>query len=246
LEVIKKKLFEKKYILIKNDSVQVRFVSKELAAQEFMAEAGEDFISFLGNNPLHDSFVIRLKPDYFSPDDSSNKRLNFKTIKADLEKIPGIFEVNYAVEQVAEIEKNLEKITWFLASFTIILFLSIAILLNNTIRLAMFSQRFLIRSMQLVGATSGFIRKPFLLRAVLQGLLSAFFASGLLALVFPLLQAFGLGEVTGQFRSVGVLQDWLPALGLGVSLCLTGMLASVMSAYFAVNRYLKMSADDLY
>ncbi|MBC8109661.1 MAG: ABC transporter permease, partial [Verrucomicrobia bacterium] len=229
-----------------NDSAQVRFVSKELAAQEFMAEAGEDFISFLGNNPLHDSFVIRLKPEYFSSEGTSGKLTNFKRVKEDLEKIPGVFEVSYAAEQVDEIEKNLDKITWFLLGFTVVLFFSIAVLLNNTIRLAMFSQRFLIRSMQLVGATAGFIRRPFLLRAVLQGLLSALFAFGLLVLLFPLLQSFGLGEVTGQFRSVGLLQDWLPIIGLGLILCLVGMLASFISAYFAVSRYLKMSADDLY
>ncbi|MBC8111675.1 MAG: ABC transporter permease, partial [Verrucomicrobia bacterium] len=130
LEIIEKQLFEKRYILVKNDSAQVRFVSKELAAQEFMAEAGEDFISFLGNNPLHDSFVIRLKPKYFSSDGTSDKLTNFKRVKEDLEKISGVFEVSYAAEQVDEIEKNLDKITWFLLGFTVVLFFSIAVLLN--------------------------------------------------------------------------------------------------------------------
>jgi len=224
-------LKNKEYVQIKNDTAGIKFLSKEISAQKFMAEAGHDFVSFLGDNPLRDMFVINLKSEYYV--DSK-----LKLIKEDLQKIPGVFEVVYQENLIQDIQKNIQRISFVLIAFSVLLLITIAVLINNTIKLAMFSQRFLIRSMQLVGAKSSFIRKPFLLRAAIHGFLSGLIASGILLILIQ--------YANMQIEKLELLQDPLSVLILLISLCISGAIIGLASAYFSVNRYLQMSLDELY
>ncbi len=228
---IRQEIVKKPYIAIKEQAHQIRFVSKDEAARKLMKDTNEDFVALLGENPLHDAFVIHIKPELYS-------KATMTQIKAEIEEISGVFEAGYPGEQVEEAHRNMYKITWILLGFALILFVAVFILINNTLRLAMFSQRFLIRSMQLVGATPAFIQRPFLWRAVLYGLLGGLIASvalyGLLYYVSIVLELFTL------------VQDTRALYLFFAGLCSLGILVSMGSSYRALNKYLNMSLDELY
>ncbi|WOK09712.1 permease-like cell division protein FtsX [Imperialibacter roseus] len=227
---LQKTLADKDYVAKKEGS-QVVLISKEEAAKEFIKETGEDFTQFIGDNPLRDLIILKITPDY-----QSTEKLT--QIKSELESIRGVFEVVYLDNLVESINKNLTKIGLVLIGFSAILLLVVVILINNTIKLALFSQRFLIRSMQLVGATAGFIQKPFLMRATFYGLLSAIIAS---AGLFVLLK-----YANSKIENLADLQRTDELLILFGSLLLVGMLVGFGSTYRAINKYLKMSLDELY
>ncbi|SHM91732.1 cell division transport system permease protein [Cyclobacterium lianum] len=221
----------KPYVLQKEDETTVQFTSKEDAASLFLDEVGEDFTAFLDENPLRDSFTFSVKDEYQTPEQIS-------IIVSELEKLPGVFEVTYMQDMVASINENLLKVSIVLGTLILILLVTVVILISNTIKLALFSQRFLIRSMQLVGATKGFIRRPFLWRAFLYGALSGIIAS---ALIFALLE-YGKNFIEG----LQLLYDMeLLALLFG-GLILLGALMSWLSTYRSINKYLNMSLDELY
>jgi cell division transport system permease protein len=135
---------------------QTQYVNKELAARNLQKDLGEDFVKFLGYNPLSASLDVYLKADYANNADIDK----FKT---ELLKNPLVKEVKYQQSLVDMMNQNLTSITLIILAFTAIFVVVSVALINNTIRLAIYSQRFLIKSMQLVGATKGFIRKPFIL-----------------------------------------------------------------------------------
>ena len=168
---IEKTLSSNDYILKRDQSADISFTSKEQAAENFIKETGEDFNAFLGENPLRDAFFIKIDPRYHTKLDS---------LKLNIESQNGVFEVAYMEDLVQSINKNITKISVVLVGFAAILVLIVIILINNTIKLALFSQRFLIRSMQLVGATRNFIQQPFLFRSILHGLLSGVLAIAML------------------------------------------------------------------
>ena len=228
---IKKILSVKKYILKKRGIPQIRYVSKEQAAETFIKETEDDFVSFLGQNPLRDALLINIKPMYF-------ESAKMSRIKNDLENIHGIYEVDYLENMVMLINKNIQKIGIGLLGFILVLLIFIVVLINNTIKLAMFSQRFLIRSMQLVGATASFIRRPFLSRAAYQGFISSMIASFLLYI--------SLQYLIIQFEEFAVLQDARQLAMIMALLLLIGIVIGLFSSYRAVNKYLKMSLDELY
>ncbi len=209
----------------------MRFFSKEEAAKVFIRETGENFSTFLGENPLRDAFIIKIKPEFY------NSR-QMRIIKTDLEKIPGVFEATYVEDLVDRINRNIVRITVILIAFAGILLLTVSVLINNTIKLAMFSQRFLIRSMQLVGATYSFIRKPFLLRAAAYGLIGGLLAS----LLLWLLMQYAYHNV----EELKILDDPIRTLGLFSFLCLLGAFVGFISSLRSVNRYLSLSLDDSY
>jgi len=163
---------------------------------------------------------------------------NLKKIQQDLQGISGVYEVQYVESLIDSITSNLRKASLILLSFAGILTLVVVILINNTIKLALFSQRFLIRSMQLVGATGAFIQQPFLKRATLQGIISGLMASGLL---FLLLQ-YAYFEMTELY----LLRNEQQMLILMVSLVMLGSVIGFLSSYRAVKRYLRLSLDELY
>ena len=210
---------------------QIRFVSKEEGAQQLLQSTGEDYRQFLGDNPLRDAYVLKVRPDH-------TDTLHLHQLERTLQGQRGVFEVQYPQNLFASINQNLTRLSLVLLGFAAVLLFVVVVLINNTIKLALFSQRFLIRSMQLVGATRFFIQRPFLRRATWQGLASGVLAS--LALLALLQYAYLEIESLRLLRDDRLLAALLLAvLGLG-----TGI--GFLSSWRAVNKYLKMSLDDLY
>lgn len=228
---IQRVLTSKRYVPQSEDQSLVRFVSRDEAAEQFIKDTGEDFTQLLGENPLRDLFVLNVGQNYQSID-------SLKVIERELESLTGVYEVSYVESLVRSINQNLTKISVILLGFAVILLLVVVILINNTIKLALFSQRFLIRSMQLVGATGRFIKRPFLNRALLYGALAGLFTSGIL---------YGLYQsALTKIEDLKQLQDEQSILILYGVLVLMGMIVAYLSTLLAVKRYLKTSLDELY
>ena len=221
-----------RYFLAKNKAEKsVQFVSKEEAAKQFIQETGEDFQKFLGENPLRDAFLVSIDPAYH--DKSSMAR-----IKMEVEQISGVFQAYYIESLIDSINKNVTKIALILLGLATLLLVTVVLLINNTLRLALFSQRFLIRSMQLVGAKRWFIQQPFLLRASLHGLVSGLLASGLLfATIF---------FANRRIEDLDLIQNTNRISILLISLVIMGITVAVLSTFRAVRKYLKLSLDELY
>lgn len=207
------------------------FVSKDEAAKKFIAETGEDFTDFLGENPLHDAFLVGIDPAYHTP-------AKMEAIKTDIGKINGVYQVFYVEGLIESVNSNVTKIGLVLAGLIALLFLTVVLLINNTLRIALFSQRFLIRSMQLVGAKKSFIQRPFLLRAAGYGLLSGVIAS----IIMWVLSDYARAKVP----DLDILHDSKQFLMLQVLLLLIGIIMAVLSTFVAIRKYLRMSLDELY
>ena len=231
LEDLRKNLAQRPFVLNKEDSLHLRFVSNKEAAETFIKNTGEDFTKFLEDNPLRDSYVFSVSEEF-----QSSEQLTL--IAKDLEAMPGVFEVSYMTDLVDSINKNLFKVSLIMGGFILILIVTVIMLINNTIRLALFSQRFLIRSMQLVGATRGFIRKPFIVRAFIFGVLAGILAS---AILYTLLE-----YTKGNIEGFASLQNTELMLLLFAGLIITGGCLSGISTLRSVNKYLNMSLDELY
>lgn len=222
---------DKPYVLKKESETVLHFTSKEEAASLFIEEVGEDFTQFLHENPLRDSFTFSVNEEFQTSE-------GIASIVEELEQLPGVFEVTYMQDMVAAINENLVKVSLVLGTLILILLVTVVILISNTIKLALFSQRFLIRSMQLVGATKGFIRRPFLWRSFLYGALAGLIASGI---IFSLLE-YGKNFIEG-FQLLYNIE--LLALLFG-SLILLGACMTWLSTFRSINKYLNMSLDELY
>ncbi len=207
------------------------YIPKERAADQLQEELGEDFIGFLGYNPLLHSIDLRLKASYTNVDSISR-------IEQKLLSRPEVKEVFYQKSLIDLINKNLNKVSFVLLVFSAIMFFIAIVLINNTIRLAIYSKRFLIRSMQLVGATENFIRMPFLEKAIANGVLSSLLAIGMLVitLYFSIEQLPELMELESPFR-LAILVVMILALGIGISWG---------STYMSVRKYLRIKTDLLY
>lgn len=207
------------------------YISKEEAAAKLKGDLGEDFINFLGYNPLSPSIDVYLYAGYTSPDSVSK-------IEKYILEYPFVKEVYYQESLLYLINENVKKISLFLLIISSFLFLIALTIINNTIRLSVYSRRFLIRTMQLVGATRSFIRRPFLLRSALHGLIAALIA---MTLLFGLLYL-----VEKEFFMLFTFQSINMLLLLGAAIIFTGVLINVISTFFSVNRYLTISEDKLY
>jgi cell division transport system permease protein len=210
---------------------QTQYVSKELAARNLQKDLGEDFVKFLGYNPLSPSLDVYLKADYANNAD-------IEKFKTELLKNPLVKEVKYQQSLVDEMNQNITSISLVILVFAgIFVILSVA-LINNTIRLAIYSQRFLIKSMQLVGATKGFIRKPFLLYGIWHGLLGGLIAVMILigTLYFADKQIPDL-IILQSYTEFGIV--FLGVIGLGIFI-------SGFSTFLAVNKFLRLKIYDLY
>ncbi|MCX6259998.1 MAG: permease-like cell division protein FtsX [Bacteroidia bacterium] len=207
------------------------YVSKDEAATKMKEDMGEDFISFLGDNPLPPSIDVYLYAGY------TNRDSVVKFEKYILE-YPFVKEVWYEDSLLFLINENVRKISLFLLIISSFLFLIAVTIINNTIRLAIYSKRFLIRTMQLVGATRTFIRKPFLIRSIYHGVLAALTAMLLLMGLLYLVEKEFL--MLFSFESTKLLAV------LGVLLIIAGILINLVSTYLSVNRYLGISEDKLY
>lgn len=228
-----RKLLEQYEFVAKDDTgaPRISYVSKDEAAKTFIEETGEDFVSFLGENPLRDVYLIHIDPEHQTEDE-------MRTINETLAGIGGVFEVEYVENLIHAINSNVSKISIVLLAFAAILVLVVIILINNTIKLALFSQRFLIRSMQLVGATSNFIRKPFLIRSVMNGLAGGIIASGLLYLLSEYAYT--------RIEDLALLKDTEFMLLLFGVLLTLGLILGFFSTLRSINKYLKLTLDELY
>lgn len=228
---IGKILESKPYVLAKENEKMITYVSRDEAAATFLMDTGEDFTKFLDDNPLRDSYT-------FSVDEAYQTAEQIEEIVAEMEEMDGVFEVTYMNDLVESINNNLLKVSLVLGAFILILIVTVIMLINNTIRLALFSQRFLIRSMQLVGATRGFIRKPFLTRSFGYGALAGILAS----LILLALIEYAKNNVDG----FSMLQNYPLLLMLFGGLIILGAFLSFFSTLRSVNKYLNMSLDELY
>jgi cell division transport system permease protein len=210
---------------------ETRYVNKDDAAREFMEIMGEDFVGFLGYNPLSSSIEVKLYAQYANNDSLQN-------IERQLLLFDEVKEVSYEKTVMHLINENIRKISLFILSFSALLIIIAVSLINNTIRLLVYSRRLLIRTMQLVGATNSFIRRPFLLRSALHGIYSAFIAMSILV--------FSLYWIEGQLEGILSVQDTQILGGLFLIVFFLGILLSLVSTFFAVNKYLKIKTDELY
>ncbi len=220
-----------KIIESKNFVKSTKHISKNQAAKELQADLGENFIDFIGYNPLPVSIDVKLIANYANND-------SIRQIERSLMEFPQIKEVWYQKSLVHLMNENIRKISLILLGFAaLLLFISI-VLINNTIRLSVYSKRFIINTMRLVGATRFFIRGPFLRTSIFHGIMSGFFANALLFFVIYLVQnEFPEISFFSEFEVMGILTGGIIVIGI---------LISFFSTFFAVNKYLRISTDKLY
>ncbi|MBC7744530.1 MAG: cell division protein FtsX [Flavobacterium sp.] len=222
---LKKQIDGNPYVL------NTQYVSKELAARNLTKEMGEDFVDFLGYNPLLSSIDVYMKAEY-----ANNNSIN--AFSNQLTKNPLIKEVIYQKSLIDMVNQNIRGIGLVILAFAAILLIIAIALINNTIRLAIYSQRFLIKSMQLVGATKNFIRKPFMTYGILHG-----FLAGLIAIIL-LLGILYLAQ--NQVPEIILLRNWFEFGLVFAAVVGIGILISGLSTYFAVSKFLSLKIYDLY
>ena len=208
-----------------------RFISKEQATKELEQDLGEDFVNFLGFNPIMASIDVKLNSSYANNDSLQN-------ISSRLEKSDVVYEVFYQKNLIKKLNSNVGKISFFLICISLILFFIAFALINNTIRLSVYSKRFIIRTMRLVGAENSFIQKPFLISGVYQGLYGAIFA------IFMLLGSIQLIQTeTASILNINDLQN----IGLVfIVLFCSGIIISGTSTVFAVRKFIYLNEGELY
>nr|WP_314865156.1 permease-like cell division protein FtsX [uncultured Flavobacterium sp.] len=207
------------------------YVSKDAAAKQHTDIIGEDFVTFLGENPLQNSFDIHLKADFVYKD-------SIAKVESQLRRNPMVSDIVYDKQLVNLVNDNIKKVSmWILiisGFFTIIAVL----LINSSLRLSIHSNRFIIKTMQMVGATKAFIRKPFVLRSIRLGMIGAGLA--ILALIGVLVY------LESNFPELGLLDDQLLIALVLISVFGIGVLITWLSTYFATQRFLNLRTDDLY
>ena len=209
------------------------FISKEQAALDFQKELGEDFQKELGedSNPLPASIDVKINADYVNNDD-------LQQITAELNDDPVVFETYYDKALVARLNSKFNKLSFYLFSFAFVLFVIAFVLINNIISLSVYSKRFLIRTMRLVGATNSFIQKSFLVKGMFQGVYSSIFA------VFLLIGSIQL--IQNETVSMLNITD-LKIIGLiFILIFILGILLNWVSTFFAVRKFIKQNENKLY
>ena len=208
-----------------------RFISREEALTQLINDLGEDPTELLGFNPAQDCIEIFLRAEYANSD-------SIAVISQIITQNSNVTDLLYQREAIDLINDNLKKVmTILLALAAILLFISFT-LIRNTIRLSVYSKRFTIKTMQLVGATSGFIRRPFITSTMVTGIVAGLIAN---SIIFLLLTYFG--HEYAEIHSIITFVDMVIIFG---AVILLGVLISTTAAALAVNRYLKMETDDLY
>lgn len=207
------------------------FISKEEAAKEYSEEIGEDFMGFLGYNPLQNHLDVYLNADYVS-------QVKIAEISRDIEESDFVDETTYDKPLIGLLNENIKRISfWVLVISGIFTFIAV-LLINSSIRLSVYSKRFVIKTMQMVGATKGFIRRPFIWKSVKLG-----FIGIVLALVGV---SFVLYYLDKSFDELGILED---LVNIGIvygAVLLIGILITWISTYFATQRFLNLKTDELY
>ncbi|KFD39340.1 cell division protein FtsX [Schleiferia thermophila] len=206
-------------------------ITREEAAQTLKEELDEDFVEFLGYNPLSDVIEVKLQAQYTEPGE-------MEIVENYLKSDPIVDEVVIDKDLMYLMNANISKLSYLAVAVAVILLLVSIGLINSSIRLSIFSSRFIIRTMQLVGATYWFIIRPYILTAVVQGAVSGMLASGAIYLLYY----YGRGWLTDLMIDISGLEN----LVIFPVLILLGMLISVLCTFFAMNKYLKLDIERLY
>lgn len=207
------------------------YVPKDVAAESFMAETGENFVEFIGDNPLRNSIDLQLNADYVDP-------VQLQDIATEIKGNTFVEEVSYDQPLIALLNDNVKKISYGIliasAAVTLIAFL----LINSSIRLSIYSKRFIIKTMQMVGATKGFIRKPFIITNIKLGVIGSILAiAGMTAL---------MSYLDNKYPELGLLADFNAVAMIFAGIFITGIIISGVSTFFAAQRFLNLRTDDLY
>lgn len=219
------------YVEAQRYTKDVHYISKEDILSEQTASMGLDPTEFLGYNPYTASIEVKLKAEYANTD-------SIIPIKNRLMRYTQIREISYPSELMDNVNSNIRKISILLLALALALSMISFALINNTIRLTIYSQRFLLHTMKLVGANWAFIRRPFLMRNLGIGLASGVLANSLIAGCIYLLLHYE--------PQMGYLFAWQTMGIVGGSVMLFGVLITLLCAYFSINRFLRMKAGDLY
>lgn len=208
-----------------------QYISKEEAAEIYKEENGEDFMDFLGYNPLENAIDIYVKADFVSPDE-------MKRIEDKYKENQFVSSVSYDKPLIDLLTKNVRRISLFILVFCGLATLVVVVLINSSIRLSVYSKRFTIKTMQMVGATKRFIRRPFIWNSVKLGILGAVVAIlGLIALLYYMDKTFPEFGMTDNRVELAAL--------FGLVFC-TGVLITWISTFLATQRFLNLRTDELY
>jgi cell division transport system permease protein len=219
------------YISSKPYVKSLEFVTKDMAMKKYMVDEKEDWNKVLDANPLPNSINFKVKKDFLNGD-------SLKTIKADLEAQTYVNDVQYPEALVDKMNENIRRVSIILLAIAIVLSIVVIILIDNTIRLAMFSNRFLIKTMQMVGATRSFIARPMNVRAVINGAISGAIAIAAIWLIIVFAE--------NRIPEMKAIHDNGSLVMLFLGLIVLGICITVFSTHRSVVKYLKMKLDDLY
>lgn len=215
----------------RKDIKQFRYKDKETAKQEWMKTGGENFMEFLDNNILPTSFDFTLKGEFMRSD-------TLASLEKQIQQMAGVSEMKYPNAVVDKLNGNVRKISIALLIVALLLSVIVIFLIDNTIRLAMFSNRFLIKTMQMVGATRWFIARPMDIRAIINGAIAGVIA------VLAILGIVILAE--SQFPDLKALRNNNMLIFMFIAIILIGIIISLVSTHRSVIKYLKMKLDELY
>jgi len=221
----------KKRLLLANYTKNIEYVSKEDAAEIMKEENGEDFMEYLGYNPLQNSIDVYLKADFVTNDiiDDITEELSEKDFIADL---------RYDKDLVFLMNNNVKKITFWVLVISGLFTLIAVLLINSSIRLAVYSKRFIIKTMQMVGATKSFIRKPFVYKSVQLGIIGAIIALAAMGVVLYYLNL--------TFPELQLIKEPFIIVGLFAGIFIIGIAITWLSTFIATQRFLNLKTDQLY
>jgi cell division transport system permease protein len=207
------------------------YVTKDAAAKQHTDIIGEDFMNFLGANPLQNSFDIHLKADYIVND-------SIVKIEARLRKNEMVSDIVYDKQLVNLVNDNIKKVSFWILIISGFLALVAVLLINSSMRLSIYSNRFIIKTMQMVGATKSFIRKPFIWRSIKLGMIGAGLA--IIALVATLYY------INITYPNLNILEEELMTAAVLIGVLAVGIIITWLSTFFATQRFLNLRTDDLY
>tara|TARA_B110000914_G_scaffold217404_1_gene223463 strand:+ start:68 stop:946 length:879 start_codon:yes stop_codon:yes gene_type:complete len=225
IENLRKSLLKEKF------SRKIVYISKGEAAKFYTEDLGEDFINYLGTNPLKNSVDIYLNPGFVTPE-------KMQEISDKFDNNSFVFEVSYDKPLVTFLTQNIQKVSFWLFAISSFFGLIALILINSSIRLSVYSKRFNIKTMQMVGATKGFIRKPFIWSGIKLGFIGAFISlAGLAAVIYYIDQ---------KIPTLQLITDYHTLVYLGCGILLIAFIISWLSTFFATQRFLNLQTDELY
>ena len=220
-----------KKIQLDSATKSINFITKQEAAEKYIRDIGEDFLEFLGYNPLLNSIDINFNSNYVNT-------TNLEKRKKEIESIDFVDEVVYDNPLVKLLDENIKKITLFLLFITSIFVLIAVILINSSIRLSIYSKRFLIKTMQLVGATKSFVRKPFIWNHVRLGIISSIVSLIALSIIIVQLDKY--------LPELKILQEANELTFLFIGIISLGIGITALSTFFATQKYLNLKTNSFY